>query len=70
MSFEQKATKDAKRGPAPSTATARASPALICGAYEFEPKRLEPAPQLSPDGLVFKVPESQADRGGSNGAAT
>ena len=52
----------------PSTATA--SPALTNGAYEFELKRLEPAPELSPNRLVFKVPPSRIDRCGSNGAQT
>ena len=35
--------------------TERASPALTKGAYEFEPRRLEPAPELSPNRLVFNV---------------
>jgi hypothetical protein len=35
---------------------AAASPVLTCRAYESEPRRLEPAPQLSPNRLVFKVP--------------
>jgi len=52
------------------TATARALPTLISGAYEFEPKRLEPAPQLISNRLVFKVPPSRVDRCGSNGAQT
>jgi hypothetical protein len=38
------------------TTRASSSPALTSGACEFEPKRLEPAPQLSSNGLVFKVP--------------
>ena len=38
------------------TATERAWPALTSWAYEFEPKRPEPAPQLSPIRRVFKVP--------------
>ena len=55
--MEQKAAEDAKGGPpANGTATERASPALTNGAYEFEPKRLKPAPQLSPIRRVFKVP--------------
>ena len=71
MSFEQEATKDAKRGPpAPGTATAMASPALACGAYEFEPERLEPAPELSPNGLVCKILATWADRCASDAAAT
>jgi hypothetical protein len=35
-----------EKPPPPGTATGTASPALTCGAYEFGPKRREPAPQL------------------------
>ena len=70
MGFEQKATKDAKRGLAPGMATATASPTLTCGAYEFGPNRLEPAPQLSPNRLVFEVPANRADWCVLNGAPT
>ena len=49
---------------------ASSAPALTNGAYEFELKRVEPAPQLNPNGLVFKVPPSRIDRSGSNGAQT
>jgi hypothetical protein len=59
MSFEQEATKDAKRGPAaPWTATARASPGLACGAYEFnsfKPPRFSGPPQLTPDGWKLNI---------------
>jgi hypothetical protein len=59
-----------REAPAGGTATERASPALTSGAYEFGPKRLAPAPQLSPNRLVFKVPATRADWCASNAAAT
>jgi hypothetical protein len=50
-----------ERPPAGVTATEKASPALTSWVYEFEPKRLEPALQLSPNRLVFEVPAARAD---------
>ena len=32
---------------------------MTCGVYKFGPNRLVPAPQLSPNGLVLKLPESE-----------
>jgi hypothetical protein len=52
------------------TATERALPALTSWAYEFGPKRLEPAPQLSSNRLEFEVPASRADWCAWNGAPT
>ena len=47
-----------REAPAGGTATERASPALTSGAYEFDRKRLEPAPQPSPY-RRFKVPATR-----------
>ena len=61
LALNRRQRRTRREAPAPGTETAGVSPALTCGAYEFGPKRLEPAPQLSPNRLVFEVSATRAD---------